>query len=335
MNVKILPLYLVLIALFPALCMGEEYELHSWNMREVSPMEVTEATGPESVDIYYVRSAPLSTTDLPMKIYDYRDSAIVSDHGLLSTFLKFGGDTVGLVSVQNRTLRLTPVMDCASTFVRSLSHPLRMEFDAYAERPGKDSLQISMEVGVVPKGRCTLVIDNDTLASLSVVDRYISTYMPDSISGGVVWRRETRDLYGNERIFPVAREITDYFSVGEDTVASPTVTLLAAQETLEDMVRGDPEIRRAPGAPIGGNILLDVEIVSADELLVSFATPEPESGVELSVYDILGRLLAAPRKADASPALSQMRVSLGSPMPGVFFVSLVSVSGTETVKIMQ
>lgn len=335
MNIRTFSMYLVLIAVFPALCMGEDYELHSWSMRAVSPMEYTEAIGSESEDMYFVRSAPISTTEFPIKIYDYKDSTIVSDYGLLSTFLKSGEDTLSLLSVQNRILRLSPVAGVAPVFLRGLSLPQCLEFNAYAEALGKDSLEIRMEAGVVPKVRATLVIDDDTLASMSVVDRYISTYMPDSLPGSSVWRRETRDWYDGDRVFPVAREITDLFILGADTVVSPTMTLLASQETVLDAVERAVKRRSAPETVHVGQITLEAEIVAPDELLVSFATVERGGVVEIMVHDILGRQLSAPRKADASPALSQMRVRLSSPMPGVFFVCLVSASGTETVKIMQ
>ncbi len=315
--------------------MGEEYELHDWSMREVSPMESKEALDPDSEDMYFIRSAPLSDTEFMTRIYDYRDSAIVSDYGLLSTFLKCGADTLTLSSVQNRVMRLSPVEAAAPLFVRNQTQPRRMEFGAYAEELGKDSLEIRMEAGVVPKGRATLVIDSDTLFSLSVVDRYISTHVPDSLPGGNVWRRETRDWYGSDRMFPVAREITDLFILGPDTVIAPTVTLLVSRDALEDAVEKADGRRRTPGMAAGGLITLKAEIAAPDELLVSFATSGQEADVEIMVHDILGRQLAAPRKAVASPALSQMRVRLSSPMPGVFFVSLVSAPGTETIKIMQ
>lgn len=335
MNRKILSFYFALITIFPTLCMGEEFELHGWSMREVSPMECAEAVGSESEDIYVVSSSPLSDTEFLTRVYDYRDSTIVSDYGLLSTFLKSGDDTLCLLSVQNRILRLSPVVNSAPVFLRGLSLPQRMEFGAYAEVLGKDSLAIRMETGVVPKGRATLVIDNDTLTSLSVVDRYVSAHMPDSLPESGVWRRETRDWYDGERTFPLAREITDLFILGADTVFSPTVTLLSSRDTLEDAVERAVVRRSAPGMVAGGRFTLEAEIVAPDELLVSFAAFEHEAVVEIMVHDILGRQLAAPRKADASPAVSQIRVRLSSPMPGVFFVSLVSASGTETVKIMQ
>ncbi|MDE6692117.1 MAG: hypothetical protein K2K05_01895 [Muribaculaceae bacterium] len=90
MKIRPLPLILLFSLLIPLLSLAEEYVLRQSHMREVTPVELKSTCDTDSTEIYYVSSAPLTDRDYPTIVYDYPDSAIVSDYGFLTTFKKCG-----------------------------------------------------------------------------------------------------------------------------------------------------------------------------------------------------------------------------------------------------
>ena len=314
--------------LAPGLSWGEDYELREWSMREVAGVDVSVAE--DSTEVFFIDSAPLSDREFLTAVYDYPDSAIVSDLGMLTTYLKPGGDTLCLSSLQNRQLRLSPVFCGEAAFAGGRRVARHLKFGAFAEQPGRDSVMMTVEMGFVPKGRAAMVIDTDTLPSVQVVDSYLTASVADSLAAGAVWRQDVREWFIAGFDFPIARELTESLAAGADTVTAPALTLLALPEMMAEMA---VEAVEASGRPsVGGAV--GVECLAPDELLVSFAaTADGDEQVEIRVYDILGRQLVAPRRVDASAAAS-VRLRLDSPVPGVFFVSVVSPSAMETVKIV-
>lgn len=333
MKMKFLLSGFLLFILFPVVCTADEYELREWTMREVAPVEAADNDSADIDRFYFLVSAPVSDREFVTTFYDYPDSVLIHDFGWLSTYHKMS-DTLRLKSIQNRLMRISPALGCDSALTSQMSHLGHLEVAAIAEEPGKDSVEVKLSLGRFPKGRATLVIDDDTIPSLRIVDNYLTTTITDSLTGGTVWSRQIRGFYSGDNVFPIVREITECLKEGADSIVLPTITLLASQEAVEEVIA---ESVTSPGKPEGGSghNTLEAEILSPDEISVTFSSDPEDTDVEIRVYDVLGHQLLAPRKIDVREAGRQLRLRMASPLPGVFFVSVVSRLGTETIKIVR